>query len=145
MASRTNRNVHSKATTFPAFRGFTLIELMITVAVAAIILAVAVPGYQEYVRRSTRAEAQAFLMTISARQQQFRLDTRAFATTLDDLGIPVPDRVAAAYTLTLDVGEDLPPTYTLTAAPKTPQASDKCGTLTIDQAGVKSADAQGCW
>lgn len=120
---------------------------MITVAVAAILMAIALPSYQEYVRRSTRTEAQAYLMTVSTRQQQFLLDTRAFAATLDDVGIPVPEKVAAAYTLSLDVGDALPPTFTLTATPKSTssQASEKCGTMTLNQAGVKTAAIDGCW
>lgn len=125
--------------------GFTLIELMITVAIAAILLAIALPSYQEYVRRSTRTEAQAYLMTVAARQQQYLLDTRAYGATLDDIAIPVPEKVAAAYTLTLDVGDALPPTFTLTAEPTGNQATEKCGTMSLNQAGVKTAAIDGCW
>jgi type IV pilus assembly protein PilE len=125
--------------------GFTLIELMITVAIAAILMAIALPSYQEYVRRSTRTEAQAFLISVAARQQQYLLDTRAFAGTLGDIGIPVPTKVAANYTLTLEVGTALPPTYTLTAEPTGNQATEKCGTMTLNQAGAKTAATDRCW
>jgi type IV pilus assembly protein PilE len=126
-------------------RGFTLIELVITVAVVAILTMIALPSYQEYVRRSTRSEAQAYLLNVATRQQQFLLDTRSYSGTLAALGVPVSDRVNNGYTLTLNVVAGPPATFTITAAPKGGQASEKCGTLTINQAGTRTAATSGCW
>jgi type IV pilus assembly protein PilE len=126
-------------------RGFTLIELMIAVAVVAILASIALPSYQDYVRRSTRAEAQAYMLAVASRQQQFLIDTRSYAAALANVGVAEPKSVTKAYELTLAVGAGLPPTFTLTAGPKGSQANEKCGTLSINQAGVKTAAIEGCW
>lgn len=127
----------------PPSRGFTLIELMIAVAVVAILAAIAMPSYREHIRKSRRAEAQSFMMAVAGRQQQFMVDTRAYATTVAGTGIAVPSNVDAAYTVSMPA-----PTasaFTLTLTPKTDQSSERCGTLSIDQNGTKTAAVSGCW
>jgi type IV pilus assembly protein PilE len=126
-------------------RGFTLIEMMITVALIAILLATALPSYRGHVRKSLRTEAQAYLMSVAGRQQQFLVDTRAYAATLDATGLVAPARVAGAYTLTLEVAAGPPQTFLLTATPKTDQSVEPCGVLTLNQAGAKTAAKAGCW
>src|SRR5688500_9219375 len=69
--------------------GFTLIELIVAVAIIGILAAIAYPAYQQQIRKSRRAEAQSFLMAVAARQQQFLLDTRAYAATVAGIGVPV--------------------------------------------------------
>ena len=123
--------------------GALLIEVL--VAIVAILTMVALPSYQEYVRRSTRNEAQAYMLNAATRQQQFLVDTRSYAGSLGTLGVPVPERVNAGYTLTLNVVAGPPPTYTITATPKGNQALEQCGTLTINQAGARTAAKSGCW
>lgn len=126
-------------------RGFTLIELMITVALIAVLLATALPSYRSYVRRSVRTEAQAYLMSVAGRQQQFLVDTRAYATTLSAIDLPVPTSVAGAYTLSLEVVAGPPQTFLLKATPGSDQSNESCGTLSINQAGTKTAAKTGCW
>jgi type IV pilus assembly protein PilE len=118
-------------------RGFTLIELMITVAVIAILAGIAFPSYQSYLVRNNRAAAQAAMMDIAQRQQQYLLDNRSYASTVSAVGATVPSRVTQYYTLSIAVTAGPPPTFTVSATPisGSTQASD--GTLSIDQAGNK--------
>lgn len=127
-----------------AHAGFTLIELMITVALVAILAAVALPSYQEHIRKSRRAEAQAFLLAVAAREQQFLVDTRSFSASLASIGVPTPSNVDLAYTLALTAAAT-PPSFSLTATPKPGQTSERCGALGIDQNGTKTAAISGCW
>ena len=128
-------------------RGFTLIELIIVIAIVALLVAVALPSYRDHVRKSRRAEAQAYLMSVAGRQQQFLVDTRAYAAALATINIPMPSSVNSYYTVTLNAPVGSPPTFTLTAAPMagTDQVNEKCGTLTIDQSGAKTAALSSCW
>jgi type IV pilus assembly protein PilE len=129
----------------PFSRGFTLIELVIAIAIVAILVAVALPSYQEYVRRGTRAEAQAYMEAVASRQQQFLMDTRAYAATLDVVGVAVPASVAAGYTRTMPAPGAVPPSFTLTLTPVGRQAADRCGAMSINQAAAKTAAVAGCW
>jgi type IV pilus assembly protein PilE len=128
-------------------RGFTLIELIIVIAIVALLVAVALPTYRDHVRKSRRAEAQAYMMSVAGRQQQFLVDTRNYAATLPTINIPQPSSVGSFYTVTLAVAAGPPPTFTLTAAPMagTDQVNEKCGTLTINQTGAKTAALSSCW
>jgi type IV pilus assembly protein PilE len=128
--------------------GFSLIELMITVVVVAILAAVAYPSYQDHLRKGRRASAQAFMMEIANRQQQYLLDARGYAigsTALTALSITTPSDVAAHYSLTVDPSAPTtPPSYTITATPtSTAQSAD--GALTLDHQGNKTRNGQSGW
>lgn len=118
---------------------------MITVAVVAILAAIAIPSYQSHIRKSRRAEAQAHLMAVASRQHQFLVDTRAYATTLAAVGLSAPPNVAAHYLLELELPGGTPPTFTLRATPQGAQVNEPCGTLSINDAGAKTAAVSGCW
>jgi type IV pilus assembly protein PilE len=134
-----------------ASRGFTLIELMITVAIVAILAAVAYPSYTSYVIRSNRSAAQSFLLEVSNLQQRYLLDKRSYGDTAD-LGVAsfTPPTVSKNYDVTVTVQAGPPPGFTVSATPKvgSPQANDTaCGTLKINQAGEKTVTGGGtsCW
>lgn len=119
--------------------GFSLIELMVAVAILGIIVAIAYPSYQQYVVKSNRSAAQAHLLEIAQAQQQYLVDNRAYASTLAALnGMTTPADVNKYFTITIDVTAGPPPTFTATATPKasTMQANDV--TLTINNAGTKT-------
>jgi type IV pilus assembly protein PilE len=123
-------------------RAFTLIEMMIVLVVLAVLAAIALPAYQEQVRKGRRASAQAHLMDIAAKQQQFLLDNRRYAADLTstELNLTTPGDVDAFYTITCCGANTSasPPLFTASAAPKTGQTADLGGaTLSIDQAGTK--------
>jgi type IV pilus assembly protein PilE len=125
--------------------GFTLIELIVVMVIAAILAAIAIPNYSEYIVRSNRSNAQSFLTDVASRQAQFFLDRRTYAATTADLNLALPADLAARYTVTLAVVQGPPLTYTATATPIGAQASDRCGVLTINQAGNKTAAQTRCW
>jgi type IV pilus assembly protein PilE len=119
-------------------RGFTLIELMISMVIVAILAAVALPSYQNYLKRGHRAAAQAQMMDIANRQQQYFLDKRSYATKdeLETAGYALPSEVSSKYTYDITVPSAGTPAFTITFTPSGSQASD--GTLTLNNAGVKT-------
>ena len=118
--------------------GFTLIELMITVAIVAILAAVALPSYQQYVVRSKRSAAQAQMMDIANRQQQFLLANRSYAdkTALTASGYALPAEVNSNYSYDIVLSTTGVPGYTLTLTPIGGQTGD--GALTLNSDGVKT-------
>lgn len=130
--------------------GFTLIELMVTVAIVGILAAVAYPSYIQYVVHSNRAAAESFLLEVSATQERYLLDNRAYGTSLAALGYSaLPSSIAASYQVSVSVNAGPPPAYTLTATPIGAQSGNdtRCGTLSLSNAGVKAASgpASDCW
>jgi len=125
----------------PKTAGFTLLELMIVVAIVAILAAIAYPSYQQHIVRNNRAAAQQYLLEVSSLQHQFILDTRTYSATLAALGSTPIARVSDNYTVTIGAVDNSasPPTFTLQAAPVagTPQAGSD--TLTVNHLGQKNA------
>jgi type IV pilus assembly protein PilE len=119
--------------------GFTLVELMIIVAVIGILASIAYPSYTQYVARGYRASAQSEMMVIANQQQQFFLANRSYASSLSGLGYTLPSEVDARYDATMTVNNAAtPPSFSVTLAPTGNQASD--GTLVLTSAGVKTRD-----
>jgi len=126
-------------------RGFTLIELMITVAVVAILAAIALPSYNLFMKKSRRGEAEAALMDIAQREQQYLLDTRTYAPSIATLSTTIPVDVTTYYTVQIcqttvpcAAPGGAPPTFAIIATPiaGSPQAGDY--TLTLDNTGAKT-------
>jgi type IV pilus assembly protein PilE len=125
--------------------GFTLIELMITVAVVTILAAIAFPSYSLFMKKSRRGDAEATLMDIAQREQQYLLDTRTYAPDVVTLNTTIPVDVSAYYTIQIcqttapcAAPGGAPPTFAIIATPiaGSQQAGDF--TLTLDNTGVKS-------
>ena len=128
-----------------AQRGFTLLELVAAMTIIGILAAIAIPNYSEYVMRGYRASAQAFISDVASRQAQFFLDRRAFAGTIAALNMTAPNDIANRYTIAITTTAGPPATFTVTATPNGPQATDRCGAMTIDQTGAKTAAGTRCW
>lgn len=136
--------------------GFTLLEMMIVVAIIALLATIALPSYQDYVRKGRRADAQSFLLEVAARQQHWLVDRRAYSGFVEKavadggLGMTAPSNVSTFYdvTMVVDNTAGTPPTFTVTATPKSgnDQAKDKCGALSVNQSGTKTYSGTGtCW
>jgi type IV pilus assembly protein PilE len=139
--------------------GFTLIELMITVAIVAILAAVAYPAYTQYIVRGKRSAAESFMVTVANRQEQAMLNSRSYfaiaagtAAQWTAVNMAVPGEITNDYTVTVAADNAAtPPTYTVTAAPQGRQAINdvKCGSLTYSQTGTKgitgASTVANCW
>src|SRR3546814_6682649 len=99
-------------------KGFTLIELVVAMAIVAILATIALASYQYAIVKSRRGSAKAFLMDAITREQQYLLDARAYAATLSDLNLAVPADVSSFYTVTVTVSAGLPPLAILSAERK---------------------------
>lgn len=125
--------------------GFSLMEVIIVMVILGVIAAIAIPNYSEYVLRGYRSSAQAFISDVASRQTQFFLDRRAYATTVAALNMTAPAEIAARYDVAIATAAGPPATFTVTATPTGTQAPDRCGAMTVDQAGNKGAAATRCW
>lgn len=140
--------------------GVTLLELMIVVAIVAIISAFAFPSYMQYVVNTKRTVATSALLQIADRQQQFFMDNKQFTNDLTNLGFAANPLVLAddgndtaagdpdaVYSISLS--NVAATTYMITAAPLHGQASRDtyCANLTLDQSGARGNSAGGgdCW
>ena len=114
--------------------GFTLIELMVVVAVVAILAAIALPSYQDSVRKSRRAQAKADLVELAQLAERYRTVNRTYETW--PLAFDTSPRTGTAH-YRIDLDDEGAATFTLTAVPNGAQANDACGTLVINQAGQR--------
>jgi type IV pilus assembly protein PilE len=132
-------------------RGFTLIELMIVVAIVAIIAAVALPSYFGSVRKSRRADAITALNQIAQAQERWRANNASYTTVLTNAGLNVPNPSSGYYTLAVSSVSGTG--YTATATAAGAQLKDTtCTSMTLTMAAgtfsytaVPAANANKCW
>ena len=135
-------------------QGITLMELMITLVIVAIIMAIAYPSYQDQMEKARRAEGREFLLRIAAAQERFYTNNNRYSnsfTTVAAGGLGVTSNMSERghyqVNVVLSAGNQ---EYALTAVPQATQASDTtCANLTLNSRGVRGASgtagAAGCW
>lgn len=146
-------------------KGFTLIEMMIVVAILGIVSAIAIPSYTEYVRKGKRTDAKVELLRIAQLQESYFVQNLSYAKDLTTgaggLGIGATvESEQGEYTITVSSltpagcngvsGANACTGYTLLASGNGAQSSDKCGNFSITNTGVKNTTGTGettqrCW
>jgi len=130
-------------------KGFTLIELMIVVAVIGILAAVAYPAYQDYVIRSKRGDAMNALAAVRIAQEKYRANSTAFASTLSQLSDYSADSVESPDGYwDVEMVSAGSSTFSAKATNKNPHVDDDCSPFLVDRNGASYATGYaqaGCW
>ncbi len=127
-------------------KGFTLIELMIVVAILGILAAIAFPSYQEYVRKTKRAEAQSEMLDLANRIQRFKIANFSYAPLINNVEVPmtlndlqhsgnIPSQGSALYTIQLT--NVTPTTWTLIATPVAAASQQNDGSICLNHRSQK--------
>ena len=129
-------------------RGFTLVEMLVVVAMVAILSAVAYPSYVSQVTKGRRADAKQALVELAQKMERFYTERGTYAgATLGSTGVYASTSPAGYYSLAIT--SQTADGFTITAAPLGNQANDSCGTLGYNQIGDRSVAAGAtvaqCW
>lgn len=136
-----------------AERGFTLMEIMITVIIIGILAAVAIPTYQEYVRQGQRSEGAAYAMQLATAQERFFTMRNTYTTTATDLSMNDFSGASASmsswtYAITAGTTGDIATSFMVTGT-NSHTDDAKCTEIAIDQTGSKtytgSGSSKDCW
>ena len=130
-------------------KGFTLIELMIVVAIVGVLAAIAYPSYQEYIARARRADAKTVLLENAQFLERFYTQNGSYLTATLPITEAPKDGGTKFYDISF-VAAQTATAFQIQAAPKNAQSGDKCGTLIVNHSNQKSVsgatlDSQTCW
>lgn len=124
-------------------KGFTLVELMLVVAIVGILATIAYPSYVQYVQKSRRAEARAALLGAAQALERYYTERNTYLGAVLGSGGIYPDTSEHGFYALILVTPSAT-TYTLTATPQGAQAGDACGNLSINEQGIKSCTGSLC-
>lgn len=128
--------LNQKESEMKAEKGFSLIELLVAVAIMAILAAVAIPSYQNYVVKGNRTAAQSFMMDLANREKQYILDARTYAD-FATLGVSAPADVSKHYTIAISTPIATPPSFLITATPPSSSQQYSDGEISLGSDGTK--------
>ena len=124
LVAQTMQTIHSN-------KGFTLIELVIVVVLIGVLAAIALPAYQNYVKRAHRAEAKELLLKVQLAEEKYRANNPAYTTSKASLALSTLTGDYYNFSITSASGAS----FTATAVPIGSQSGDDCGTFSINQDG----------
>ena len=125
--------------------GFSLIELLIVLAIVAILATVTVPSFTGFVAKARRSDAMAALLQVQLAQERWRAEHLSYTAELSALGQPSSGSPDGCYRLRVQVDGN---GFVVTAEPVGVQQADRCGTFAIDESGPHYADGfadRSCW
>lgn len=152
-------NAHSSPFRFIHARGFTLIEILIAVAIVGILSTIAYPAYTQYVRKSHRPDAKNALLDLSSREERYFSINNAYTTSASALGygtnatFPIPIASSGQSYYSMTVTQSASNNYVATATPTGTQVSDSCNGYVLDYLGNQTnvdgssntISSSGCW
>ena len=122
-------------------RGFTLIEIMIALTIMSILIAIAIPNYQQHIAKTHRADAQLNLLQAASFMERFYTENNRYDQNTAAVAVALPVIINSTW-YTIIIANVTQTTFNITAAPAGAQVGDICGTYSIRETGARAATGE---